>query len=301
MNFSTTPASGTQYSISHGGYEATIASVGASLRELTFEGRNLVVPFDADEVRPKFRGAMLAPWPNRIVGGTYSFDGEDYLVALTEPERGHALHGLVGWLDFTLVSHGDAQVVLEGVIQAQAGYPWRVVVTVTNTLTDAGLATTVTATNTAATAAPWGTGPHPYLVGGPGRVDEWTLDLPAASVLLTTELLAPTEVVPVESAGLDWREPHPVGDIFIDHAFTGFSTARVRVTDGSGTGVEMTWGPECSWVQLHTADLPDQALSRRGLAVEPMTCPPDAFNSGTNLVRLEPGSDYSTGWIISAI
>ncbi len=120
-------------------------------------------------------------------------------------------------------------------------------------------------------------------------------------MLLTTETLAPTEVVPVDSAGLDWREPHVVGDIFIDHAFTGFSAARVRVTDDSGSGVEMTWGPECRWVQLHTADLPDASLSRRGLAVEPMTCPPDAFNSGTDLIRLEPGAAYDTGWIISAV
>ena len=296
-----TTASGTQYTIRHGAYEATIASVGATLRELTFDGRNLVVPFDADEVRPKFRGATLAPWPNRIVGGTYVFEGEEHKVALTEPERGHALHGLVAWLDFTLVSQSEAEVTLEGVIQAQVGYPWRVVVTVTNTLTDAGLATTVTATNTAASPAPWGTGPHPYLVAGPGHVDEWTLDLPATQVLLTTELLAPTEVVPVESAGLDWREPHTVGGIFIDHAFTGFSDAHVRVTVADGSGVEMTWGAETPWVQLHTADLPDPAISRLGLAVEPMTCPPDAFNSGTDLVVLQPGSSSTAGWAIAAI
>ena len=294
-------ASGTQYTIRHGAYEATIASVGATLRELTFDGRNLVVPFDANEVRPKFRGATLAPWPNRIVGGTYVFAGEEHKVALTEPERGHALHGLAAWLDFALVSQSDAEVVLEGVIQAQAGYPWRVVVTVTNTLTDAGLATTVTATNTAASPAPWGTGPHPYLVAGPGHVDEWTLDLPAAQVLLTTELLAPTDVVPVGDAGLDWREPHTVGDVFIDHAFTGFSVARVRLTDSTGSGVEMTWGPDCHWVQLHTADLPDAALSRRGLAVEPMTCPPDSFNSGTDLVTLQPGESSSASWAIAAL
>ena len=294
-------ASGTQYTIRHGAYEATIASVGASLRELTFDGRDLVVPFDADEVRPKFRGAMLAPWPNRIVGGSYDFEGETYTVALTEPERGHALHGLVGWLDFAAVSQSESQVVLEGVITAQAGYPWRVVVTVTNTLTDAGLATTVTATNTAASPAPWGTGPHPYLVAGPGHVDEWTLDLPAAEVLLTTELLAPTGLAPVQEAGLDWREPRPVGDTFIDHAFTGFTSAHVRITAPSGAGVEMTWGPECRWVQLHTADQPDPAISRLGLAVEPMTCPPDAFNSGTDLVVLQPGESSSASWVIAAI
>ena len=296
-----TPASGTQYSISHGGYFATIASVGATLRELTFEGRNLVVPFDADEVRPKFRGAMLAPWPNRIVGGTYVFGGENYQVALSEPERGHALHGLIGWLEFGLVSQSESEVTVEGIIEPQAGYPWRVAVTVTNTLSDAGLATTVTALNHSSSPAPWGTGPHPYLVAGEGRVDEWILELPAAKVLLTTKLLAPTNVVSVEDAGFDWRDPHPVGDIFIDHAFTEFSQARVRLTDSSGSGVQMEWGPECRWVQLHTADQPDPAISRRGLAVEPMTCPPDAFNSGTDLITLEPDGASTAGWIISAI
>lgn len=301
MNTAATPASGHQYAITHGGYSATIASVGASLRELTFEGRNLVVPFDADEVRPAFRGATLAPWPNRIVGGVYEFGGQQYKVALTEPERGHALHGLAAWLEFGLVAHTDSEVTLEGIIEPQAGYPWRVAVTVVNTLSDAGLATTVTATNHSSTPAPWGTGPHPYLVAGEGRVDDWTLELPAAEVLLTTELLAPTELASVEKAGFDWREAHPIGDIFIDHAFTGFSQNRVRLTTASGSGVEMTWGDECPWVQLHTADQPIAAINRLGLAVEPMTCPPDAFNSGTDLVTLAPRSGASASWSITAI
>ena len=259
------------------------------------------MPFDADEVRPRFRGATLAPWPNRIVEGKYSFGGEDYRLAITEPDRGHALHGLASWLEFELIAQSESEVTLEAVIEPQAGYPWRVVVTVTNTLSDAGLATTVIASNTSTAAAPWGTGPHPYLVAGPGLVDEWTLEFPAAAVLLTTELLAPTDVVPVGSVGFDWREPRPVGDIFIDHCFTELSGDRVRLTDGSGRGVQMTWGPECRWVQLHTADQPDPASSRLGLAVEPMTCPPDAFNSGTDLITLEPGASSSARWAIAAL
>ncbi len=300
------PLSGHQYTISHGDYSATIASVGASLRLLTFAGRDLVVPFEADEVRPVFRGAMLAPWPNRVVGGRYSFAGTEYDVAWTEPKNGHALHGLASWLDFGLVAQSDSEVVLEAVLQAQAGYPWQVAITVTNTLTDAGLTTTVTARNNAVTPAPWGTGPHPYLVAGPGRVDDWTLELPAAQVLLTTETLAPTEVVAVDAAGLDWREPHPIGDIFIDHAYTGLvrdsaGTATVRLTDATGSGVQMSWGGDCPWVQIHTADQPDPAVHRIGLAVEPMTCPPDAFNSGTDLIVLSPGGTSSAHWTIAAL
>jgi aldose 1-epimerase len=54
-------------------------------------------------------------------------------------------------------------------------------------------------------------------------------------------------------------------------------------------------------VQIHTADQPDAAVSRIGLAVEPMTCPPDAFNSGTDLIVLQPGESTTAGWTISAI
>ena len=34
----------------------------------------------------------------------------------------------------------------------------------------------------------------------------------------------------------------------------------------------------------------------RGIAVEPMTCPADAFNSGSGLIVLEPGQQWSGQW-----
>ena len=46
---------------------------------------------------------------------------------------------------------------------------------------------------------------------------------------------------------------------------------------------------------LFTGDpLPD--VARRSLAVEPMTCPPDAFRSGEDLIRLEPGGSFTSTW-----
>lgn len=304
---SRTPISGTQYSISRGDYSATIASIGATLRTFTFAGRDLVVPFSADELRVRYRGATLAPWPNRVVDGTYTFDGSEYQLPLTEPDRGHALHGLASWIEFVPVAQGVDSLTLAGVIEPQAGYPWRVLVSVENTLSDAGLTTTVTATNLSDSPAPFGTGPHPYLVAGAGRVDDWTLELPAATVLeVTADRLVPTGTTDVASAGFDWQEPRPIGDTFIDHAFTDLTrdaagTATVRLTTSDGNGVAMSWGSELPWVQLHTADQPVETENRLGLAVEPMTCPPDAFNSGTDLIVLEPNGSSSASWVISAI
>jgi aldose 1-epimerase len=311
-------ASGEQHVLRAGEYEAIVASVGASLRSLTFRGRDLVVPFDADEVRPQFRGATLAPWPNRIVDGRYFFAGEEYQVAVTEPTRGHALHGLLGWSDYRVLDKGASSVTLAATIEPQAGYPWRVTVETTFTLGAGGLTQSVRAANESTTPAPWGTGPHPYLVAGAGLVDDWTLSLPAAEVLeVTPDRLSPTRLSPVDidAARFDFRTPRILGAVEIDHAFTGLERgadgrAAVQVTDAAGSGVAMDWDASCPWVQIHTADVDGDPASRGyrvGLAVEPMTCAPDAFNAAsypfeTGLIELAPGAQHpGASWRIRAI
>lgn len=311
------PASGTQHHLAYGDYAAAVASVGASLRRLTYGGRDLVVPFEADDVRPFFRGVTLAPWPNRIVDGQYRFRGRDYQVALTEPDRGQALHGLACWLDYAVAEVSDASVGLRAEIEPRPGYPWRIGVETTYTLDAGGLTQIVRATNLSREVAPWGTGPHPYLVAGRGSVDDWTLELPASQVLtVTPDRLSPVAVASVgdEAARFDFRQPRLIGEVEIDHAFTGLrrsddGTATVRVTAPAGTGVEMSWDAACAWVQIHTADLPGgpaQAGHRAGLAVEPTTCSPDAFNQAaydhdTGVIALDPGVPVEASWRITAL
>ena len=245
-----TVLSGTQHALRAGDYEAVIASVGASLRSLTFDGRDLVVPFDADEVRPSYRGATLAPWPNRVVDGRYTFAGTERQVALTEPARHHALHGLAGWLDYQAIDKGPSHVTLAATIEPQTGYPWRVVVETTFTLGADGVTQSVKATNESPDAAPWGTGPHPYLVAGAGHVDDWTLALPADEVLaVTPDRLIPTGLRAVDADDaerFDFRDPRRINAVEIDHAYTALTRddagfATVRVTDrrrlGSRDGV----------------------------------------------------------------
>ena len=301
------PLSGLQYTISHDGYSATIASVGASLRLLTWNGRDLIVPFDADEVRPGYRGAVLAPWPNRVVDGSYTFDGVDYQLPLTEPSRSHALHGLVCWADWTLQARSADSVTLGTTIVPSDGYPHRIALLVTYRLAEDGLTSTVTAENVGAATAPYGTGPHPYLVAGPGIVDDWTLEFPAAAYLtVTPDRLSPVATVPVETTPeFDFRTPRLIGDTFIDHAFTAIArqpdgSASVTLTSPAGTGVRMSFGAELPWLQVHTADRPAPERSRIGLAVEPMTCPPDAFSTGEDLVLLAPGASHSAAWTVAA-
>ncbi|WP_371740944.1 aldose 1-epimerase family protein [Frigoribacterium sp. CFBP 13729] len=306
------PVSGIRTVLEHGPYRAEIAGVGATLRSLTHDGRDLVVPFGVDEVRPLYRGALLAPWPNRVVDGSWDDDGVERQLPLNEIERGHALHGLVQWADWASDPADEADAHRTSLVTQLApsdGYPYRLELRAVYELGDAGLVTTVTATNVGQGTAPYGVAPHPYLVAGEGRVDDWSLLLPAASYLeVTEERLVPTGVHGVtEREGFDFREARPVGDLFVDHAFTEIDAdaegrATVEVVARDGRGVAMSWAvSELPWVQVHTGDRPEPELDRLGLAVEPMTCPPDAFTSGVDLVRLAPGESHTASWTIAAM
>lgn len=278
------------------------------------------MPFAVDEVRPGYRGALLAPWPNRVVDGRYTFGDREFELALTEPARSHALHGLAAWLNFTPTdsNHAADQITLEAVIEPQTSYPWRIRVSTTFTLSATGLAQTMRATNESADAAPVGLAAHPYLIAGPGPLDSWTLELQASEVLeVSDERLIPLALSDVALAGaarFDWRSPRTVGPTEIDHAFTGLTRrddglAELTLTDPSGTGVRMTWDHACPWVQVHTADLPGgpaQPFHRAGLAVEPMTCAPDAFNArqypfDTGLITVHPGESVTASWMIEGL
>ena len=297
----------TEFKIRAGEYTAAVTAHAGALRELRHRKRNLIVPFPGGGPIPDYRGIIAAPWPNRIADGRYTFDGAEYEVPVNEPERGCALHGLVFPLDWTLESHDESSVALSCRPEPTAGYPHRVSIAVEYRLSDDGLHSSVTAVNIGGTAAPYGVCPHPYLVAGPAPLDEWSLEIPAGSFLeVTPDRLLPKEARTVAGHEFDFRVPRTIGATEIDHAFTdiafdGGGQARVLVRDPGGTGVGMTWDRTCRWLQIHTADKLPPALNRLGLAVEPMTCPPDAFNSGVDVIRMEPGEVHQAAWSIFAL
>ena len=292
--------------IAAGPYRAGISLVGATVEHLTVDGRDLLVRNPESGPMRFYRGAVVAPWPNRIGDGRYTWDGQEIQAALTEPDRGNALHGLVSFQAFVPVSVSGDEVVLRTELFPSPGYPFHLLLTVRHAVEpEAGLVSTVTALNLGGQDAPYGVCPHPYLVAGPEPLDTWSLTMGAGTVMTVTEdRLLPTGTAPVGPGDpFDFRSPRPIADLFIDHAFTDLvreddGTFRVRLDAPGGTGVEMSAGTECSWLQVHTGDRPEPEENRLGLAVEPMTCPPDAFRSGTDVVRLAPGQQHEASWSI---
>jgi aldose 1-epimerase len=296
----------TEHSIRFGPYAAIITSRGGALRELRHDGRELVVGFGEAGAIPDYRGVICAPWPNRMADGRYHHDGQLFEAAINEADRQTALHGLVFARQWELLRHDSSSVRLGCRLESGTDYPGDLDISVDYDLRADGLHCRVLALNVGAVAAPYGVCPHPYLVAGEGALNDWTLEIPAAEFLaVTPDRLLPEEVWGVEGHAFDFRTERLIGDVEIDHAFTGILTdadgnAAVRIFDPSGTGVELEWDGRWPWLQIHTADKP-AGPSRMGLAVEPMTCPPDAFNSGTDLVRIAPAGSHEAGWTIRAI
>lgn len=303
-----TAPSGRQHEIEGGGYTAVVTEVGANLRVLRAGSEDLVVPWAEGEVRPLFRGAVLAPWPNRIRDGRYSFGSQHHQLPVTEVPRHAAIHGLVSWQSWARVGAHAHAVELATRLWPQDGYPWALDLRVRYVVDDDGLTTTLSARNVGSSPAPYGCAPHPYLVAGPGRVDDWTAEVPASDVLeVDDERLLPADpprVRPVAGTPLDLRAPTALAGLELDHAYTGLGGGPVstRVRSADGSGVEIAWDADVlPWVQVHTGDRPEPEANRVGLAVEPMTCPPDAFRSGRDLVVLEPGDRHVASWTVRAL
>jgi aldose 1-epimerase len=271
--------------LARGDYTAQISRRGAALRLLRHGERDLVTTWPEQGPVPYYAGTVLAPWPNRVGGARYTFRGRTHQLEVNEPERGHALHGLVAGLDWQVAESTGERVRLTHELAGAPGYPFSLALQVEHALGDDGLTTTVTARNTGGEAAPYGCGPHPWLLGD-------RLYLPASEYLETDERLLPKSLSAVAGSAFDFTEPRDVDGTVIDHAFTGLARGEARVSD-----VRITWDPAVlPWVQVCTSG----QLGYEGIAVEPMTCPPDAFNSGTDLVVLEPGDEHVASWTISA-
>ncbi|WP_213454152.1 aldose 1-epimerase family protein [Rhizomonospora bruguierae] len=295
------PLSGTQWTIRAGGHEAVVVEVGGGLRTYRVDGEDCVDGFTEADLCPGCAGQVLAPWPNRIRDGRYTFAGQARQVALTEPERHNALHGLVSWVNWHPVERREDAVVLECAMPAQIGYPWPLLLRTEWSVSGAGLRATHTVVNTGREDCPFGLAVHPYLMIPGVPVDDLELLLPARSRLLVDGRLLPIGAAKVAGTDLDYTAGRRIGHARLDTAFgdldpgpDGLVTARITAPDGRAVEV---WGDErFRWLQVYTGDSLIGDRIRRAVAVEPMTCPPDAFRSGRDVVVLAPGGSWQGTW-----
>lgn len=296
------PPSGTQWQISSGTHQAVVVEIGGGVRAYRVGGRDVLDGYEERELCPGTAGQVLAPWPNRIRDGRYPFAGEVYQLPLSEPAPHNAAHGLVRWVPWRAVSVADSEVSLECLLAAQPGYPWTLRLTTTWSIGPQGLRASHTATNLSDQPCPFGLGAHPYLRLPGVPVESLRLSVPGRTRLLTDGRMLPIGAARVAGSEYDFGSARQIGGVKLDTAFgdlpPGGSTVTLSTVDG-GCSVSI-WADEAfGWWQVYTGDTLPAPRTRRSVAVEPMTCPPDAFSSGRAVVRLVPGETWHGAWGIT--
>jgi aldose 1-epimerase len=292
--------SGQQHELTFEEQRAVVTEVGAGLRTYTCAGRDLVDGYAEDEMCQSGRGQVLVPWPNRLEDGQYTFAGVSHQLPITEVSTQTAIHGLARWAPWAAERIADSAVRMSLRLHPQPGYPFTLDLSVEYSLGPKGLSVRLEAVNAGESACPFGAGAHPYLRMGTSPVDALWLSCPGRSFLRADERGLPVEALSVAGTPFDFTRSRQIGALQLDHAFTdlvrdGDGKARVRLRDDAGHETALWVGEAYRYLMLFTGDsLPD--VNRRSIAVEPMTCPPNAFRTGESLIILGPGESFGGEW-----
>lgn len=278
---------------------ATIEPLGASLVGLSFADNELMPAYDRVSAEGRYHGSVVAPWPNRIRDGRYSFSGVDYQLPINEPARNNALHGLSATVPWSVVEVSGDTAHLACRIGNVEGYPWPIGLEALYTLTGTAVVLELQATNRSHGPAPYGAAFHPYF-GVPG-VDrsQYRLVSPASTVLIPdSHRLPPEGETSVEGGDFDFRDGDCPERQLLDHAFTGFDEgSTAALISPTGIRIEVQGDSSNRWMQLHAPAGADHYGNC--VVVEPMTCPPDAFNSNRDIIILQAGETRTLTWTIT--
>ncbi|SEB95866.1 aldose 1-epimerase [Paramicrobacterium humi] len=289
---------GQQYTIENGRDRLVATEVGATLRELELNGTAVLEDFGSDAAPVASQGNVLVPWPNRVRDGVWQLDGENQQLDISEPKFHNASHGLLRTQPYRVAAQDAASITLAADLHPQRGYPFSLATSVRYALTGAGLEVAHTIANRGARPAPAGIGTHGYYRIGDIDTDELTVTSTGATVIEVDERMNPTGTAPVP-ADKDLRGGRPVRGLEVDTAYTDLDADgdRFEHSLAASDGRTLTvWGDEqFRWVQFYTSDR-IRGDGTRSLAIEPMTMPANAFNSGDGLRWIAPGETWTARW-----
>jgi aldose 1-epimerase len=284
--------------------QAAISPIGASIQQLQVNGVP-IVRGSATAVPVGASGVVLAPWPNRVRGARWMLNGTTQQLDATEASAGNAIHGLLAGTEYSVDRLSADTLVLSAPVRSPAGYPFDLDTSVEFRLVTGGVAVRHRIVNSGIRAAPVALGVHPYLRLGGTPADELKIAIDADHTLLLGEDNLPVELVKVDGTPSDLRGGAAVRSAPVHACFTGLtvSDGRVRLQlIGESAAVEVWADPRFRWAQLYiTKEFPGLGPGDLAIALEPMTAPPDALNSGTDLHWLSPTKRWSRHWGIRVL
>jgi aldose 1-epimerase len=295
-------ATGRQYELRRGDALAVVTELAAGLRRYSRGGMQLTETYGDAQIPPGATGITLAPWANRVEDGIWHLDGKKQQLDITEVSRNNASHGLLRNASYGLVDESQFSVTLEAVIFPQHGYPFLLRHRVRYELAeDLGLVVRQTLINDSEALAPCVLGAHPYLRLGELPSEELTVTVSAGTMIVADARGIPRSSEPADG-DYDLRGGRQVGGLDIDSAYTDLEfdggVARHTLRAPDGRSVSLWQDENCRYVHVFvTTNFPGRA---KAVAIEPMTGPANAFNSGDGLRWLAPGEEFAMSWGISA-
>lgn len=281
-------------------FRAEIAAVGAALTGLWIDGVEIAGDPRSVGLESAYVGSTLAPWPNRISGARWRLGDQELALELNEPDRDNALHGLVFDVEWQLRDQSSQSLTLGYELAPSSGYPFQLDLEVCYQLVEGGLSVSTRVMNLSAEPAPFGLAFHPYFKL---LTPDTNLETSFASFLETNQNLIPTgRTLPLTEAGLSARVDSShirALDARLDHCFgeprPGLIFTRLR----SSKGVTTIWQqPEFGYCMVFSGKV-GYETNLGYVAIEPQTMPANAFNTGKDLLLLEPGSETSFVWGVS--
>lgn len=301
-----TQTANVEHELTQGNQQVRVSEVGATLRSYRVGPWELLDQQAPGETQEGGRGHVLLPWPNRIEDGMYVFEGDTHKLEITDTAHHNAIHGLTRRRPWKVEEKAAHQITLGIELDKAPGYPFRLGLRVTYALESSGLTVTLRAVNQGAEPLPFGGGFHPYFNLGPATIDGVELTLPAKTFLKTNQRLIPIGRSAVVGTALDFREECPIDHTVFNHCFTelrrdAHGIARVGLRSPERGAVVTVWmDAGFEYVQIYSGEQLDPSARRRALAIEPMTCAPNAFRSGDGLKILSPQQRFEGKWGISA-
>jgi aldose 1-epimerase len=293
---------GEQFAIAHGDQRAVVTEVGATLRTYVKGGLSVIEGFAGEEVPTHARGQVLYPWPNRMGEGEWTFSGRVGRPTIDDVAHATAIHGLVRWRPFRVEAVNQNRCVLSLLLHPTPEYPFLSEISVAYHLGSLGLTVTTTVTNRDGVPLPFGVGFHPYLAVTTPTIEGSLLEIPAKSYIAVDERQLPTgEILPLVGHQMDFSKRKSLSGHELDVTYTDLvrddaGLAVATLEDANGGEIDLSVDRNFPYFQVYTGDNLEKGRRRTSVAIEPMTCPPDALRSGKDVVVLEPGQHWAGSW-----
>jgi aldose 1-epimerase len=237
------------------------------------------------------KGIKMLPFPNRIKQGKYSFEGQDYKLTINKPNEQNAIHGLLTKALFDVAfidcnEHRALTTLKYEYNQESNGYPFNFLVELTYILSGDGIQIETIIKNTGNQNMPIGDGWHPYFCINKQDLNKMYLQIPSKKYLEVNENMIPTGEMIKDKT---FKKLSLIGDTTLDHCFileTIEENAETILVDLESQTKLVVWQStgegKYNYLQLYTPN------ERNSIAMEPMTCAPDAFNNKMGLTILKP-------------